>query len=128
HWPDSLRPGVVSRELEAGGEPPFQSALHGVVLSRSQGGYQSGGSRAAELLEQRPARLIGANDLAGVDVQIAELACLPGGDVAQLGDEVVPELLLESGVPGLQVSSLEVFRISAVGVSSRDIDDPVANV
>src|SRR5207253_571706 len=70
--PNRLRPGIVRRELYAAREPPVEPGLQAIVLARAKRSKECRGGAAAELLEQRSAGRVGADHLAGVDVEIAE--------------------------------------------------------
>src|SRR5262249_37278677 len=125
---DGLGPRVVRTQVETLREPPFQSRLHPVVLAGAEGHDERGGRGPSEFLEQRAAGLIGTDHLTRVNIQVSELANLPGGNVSRLRNKTHTELLLQREIPGLEIASLEVFRIAAERVSARKVDDPVAGL
>src|SRR5262249_39282055 len=96
-------------------------------MARSERHDESCGRRPSEPFQQRPAILVGADCLARVDVQISQLPNLPRSHVSRLRDKPESKLLLQREVPRLEIAALEVLGIAAEGISSRKVDDPVAD-
>jgi hypothetical protein len=65
-----------------------EAGLQGIVVRGAQAGDQGGGSTSAVLRLQRPPVIAGADHLAAVDIEVAELAYAAGGNIAGLASEV----------------------------------------
>src|SRR5439155_7526911 len=122
---DRLRKGVCNLDQVAPREPPLQLGLKAVVVASADGGHLPRVSCPDELFKQLRASRA-STDRRPIELCIAELADLAGRDVTSLAHEAPTQPLLQSEIPRLDVSSLQIEWNRLSRDVGRHVDDAVA--
>src|SRR5262245_5845004 len=112
--------------MQALREAPLHGRLQRVIVLRAERTILRRGGRASELRVQRLACDARSQDLARIQIELAELADYQRAHVTRLRHEPPGEFFLDSEIAGLHISAVEVLRDRVDHNGGRHREDAIA--